>query len=121
MSTLDNPNADRPLRERVSTQTGVKLPQSKEQAAPAAPEPYLGPRPGDGRVPELSMNAYATALAFHTKHMSCWPAGDNWDAGYLDDLQLTVLRTLLLRALRKVDTAAYDRGLTPSPIMTIGE
>jgi hypothetical protein len=120
VSTLDNPNAHKPLRERVSTQTGVKLPQPKQAAAPIGPEPYRGPVAGDGRVPELSMAAYTTALAFHTKHISCWPAGDNWDAGYLDDLQLTVLRTLLLRALRKVDTAAYDRGLTPSPILTIG-
>ena len=48
--------------------------------------------------------------------MSCFPVGSQWTPDYLDDVQLTVLRTLLLIALRKVDTDAYDRGLTPSPL-----
>lgn len=50
-----------------------------------------------------------------------WPGGKTWDpaAGLIqppDDMDLMVLRTLLVRALRKVDAEAVKRGLIPGPV-----
>jgi hypothetical protein len=50
-----------------------------------------------------------------------WPGGKTWDpgAGLIepeDDVDLMVLRTLLVRALRKVDAEAVKRGLIPGSV-----
>jgi len=125
VSTLDNPNADKPLHERVSTQTGVKLPEAKQAAAPPPPpagwpvNPDLERRympPGAPQEYELDRG-----LVFTAGGTTSVVSSPLWDVPPdMGDFTLMILRTSLLRALRKVDTAAHDRGLTPSPIMTIG-